>query len=369
VRGIACLIVLIWHYFGATLASSPNQFIQSVFPLFCRIGPSGVDFFFVLSGFLIGGILLDNKQSPRYFLTFYVRRICRIFPVYYFIFAMLLLVLALRLNLAVPAFSDWLFKDLMPLWSYGTFTQNIFMSAQNNNGGAKFIGVNWSVAVEEQFYVIAPVVVLLFSRKNLIAICLAAIVIAPFIRQWVTAQGWWFYTLLPCRMDALAIGLLGACLMREPAALAFMKKNILVLYSILAAALLAFSLWWLTLFAYSAIAVFYATFIVLAVVHKDTNIAALCRLPWLGSIGMISYGIYMYHQPVSGIVHGVLFNQIPTLAKPSDLVAIVLSLVITMALSIASYYWMERPIRRLGHRVKWFDQVSLATARPKPEAP
>ena len=80
-RGIGILMVVIYHYFVVHLAGRTSiiEYIASAFFLTW----TGVDLFFVLSGFLIGSILMDHKESPNYFRTFYIRRICRIFPLYY----------------------------------------------------------------------------------------------------------------------------------------------------------------------------------------------------------------------------------------------------------------------------------------------
>jgi peptidoglycan/LPS O-acetylase OafA/YrhL len=89
VRGIAILMVLVWHY--AVYEFQPEPGSIGAYALAClRLSWSGVDLFFVLSGFLIGGILIDNQQSNNYFKVFYVRRVCRIFPLYFFLASFIL---------------------------------------------------------------------------------------------------------------------------------------------------------------------------------------------------------------------------------------------------------------------------------------
>jgi peptidoglycan/LPS O-acetylase OafA/YrhL len=90
-RGCAILLVVIWHYVSQPANPAPGTVLALLVQPF-KIAWSGVDLFFVLSGFLIGGILLDHRSSPRYFKTFYIRRICRIFPLYYFWIALYLLI-------------------------------------------------------------------------------------------------------------------------------------------------------------------------------------------------------------------------------------------------------------------------------------
>ena len=117
---------------------------------------SGVDLFFVLSGFLIGGILLDARESPRYFQTFYIRRAYRIFPLYG-VMTFLFLMRHLPFRLLPGHFGD-VSPLTIPWWSYVTLTQNFWM-AQQGWYGAVAMAVTWSLAVEEQFYLTIPLLV------------------------------------------------------------------------------------------------------------------------------------------------------------------------------------------------------------------
>ena len=112
-RGIAILLVLIYHYIVDILVVEPGS--TGAFLLTCvRLSWSGVDLFFVLSGFLIGGILIDNRLSQNYFKAFYVRRICRIFPLYFFwLFLFCGLLLAAHF-LFLPVNLPWLLADPLP---------------------------------------------------------------------------------------------------------------------------------------------------------------------------------------------------------------------------------------------------------------
>lgn len=153
VRGLAALGVLVWH-FGPTIAAvEPGSTLAYA----CRavsLAWAGVDLFFALSGFLIASILLRAAGSPRYFLTFYVRRAARILPLYF----VLLAVLAagnLDGGLFFPAVLRPLFESQLPGWSFPVFAQNLFMPGINDFG-PKLTSVTWSLAVEEQFYLILP---------------------------------------------------------------------------------------------------------------------------------------------------------------------------------------------------------------------
>src|SRR5262249_34841992 len=136
----------------------------------------GVDLFFVLSGFLIAGILLDNRTATNYFSVFYTRRICRIFPLYFLVLGLFILLLATGAREWTSL--TWLFHDPMPLWSYATFTQNVPMALQSTLG-AGWMEVTWSLAVEEQFYFVIPLLVWLFPRRTLAVIAILLIFLAP----------------------------------------------------------------------------------------------------------------------------------------------------------------------------------------------
>jgi len=127
-RGIAILLVLYLHYF-VNGHGAAEQLGWLRYPVAMgRLGWSGVDLLFVLSGFLIGGILLEAKDSSRYFQTFYIRRSFRILPLY---FAVVSLFVVLKI-LFPRGVGD--FFGSVPLWSYATFTQNIWRSLFSENG-------------------------------------------------------------------------------------------------------------------------------------------------------------------------------------------------------------------------------------------
>ena len=140
VRGIAVLVVML-HNSGA-------------FPRLFAHGWMGVDLFFVLSGFLISGILLDTKQSESYFNNFYIRRCLRIWPLYYSALVfMFVLVPFLRPSEASAIFAS----RSSPWWAFPLFLQNFLVPSPT--GATGLLGVTWSLAVEEQFYLVWPWVI------------------------------------------------------------------------------------------------------------------------------------------------------------------------------------------------------------------
>lgn len=366
VRGLACLMVLVWHYAGATLVVPPNTTEAWAWEWGGAVGRSGVDLFFVLSGFLIGGILLDHRDSPSYFRTFYVRRVCRIFPVYYLVVLALLAVVWLGGAEHVPAFNLWLLKDLMPLASYPTFTQNFFMAAERHAGG-KFVAMTWSVAVEEQFYLLFPLVVRFLSRGAVRNLMLLSLLGAPLLRLFAARQGLWAYTLLPCRIDCLAAGVLGAFAVRDADLRAWLVRRHRLIYGGMAACLTAAYLQPAGALFYSWLALLYGLAILLVVVRPDIPAAAIARQGWLRGVGLISYGVYMYHQPINGSLHALLLGQAPTLRSWADLGVTCLSFVATFAAAWVSYHAVEKHLLRLGHRATWYpDEVRPVEAPSVP---
>ncbi len=180
IRGCAILLVLIWHYIACQLHSPPLDSINYILARSLSLTKSGVDMFFVLSGFLIAGILLDNREANNYFRVFYLRRICRIFPLYFLMLGLFLVLTTLGLDQS-PRF-HWLFQNPFPLWSYATFTQNILVGLRGDFG-ANWLGITWSLAVEEQFYCFIPLLVWLLPRRKFALVALSLIFLAPLLRS------------------------------------------------------------------------------------------------------------------------------------------------------------------------------------------
>jgi peptidoglycan/LPS O-acetylase OafA/YrhL len=180
----------------------------------CGLGFRGVDLFFVLSGFLITGILWDTKTRPLYFRNFYARRALRIFPLYYTVLLLTLLLLPTFGLATSSAFADG--RQHSPwLWLYGT---NILIAWKGEWCFGAFDHF-WSLAVEEHFYLVWPLVIFVCSRATAIKVCLGAIVLSVAAQAvWLTCGGNEIatetFTLF--RVDALALGGLLALVARGP---------------------------------------------------------------------------------------------------------------------------------------------------------
>ena len=214
-RGVAILLVMASHY--SWLVVAPDR-ILAIARAIASQGWIGVNLFFALSGFLITGILLDSKGRPRYLLTFYARRVLRIFPLFY---GVLIAALAavLLVKLAIPRFyasdrdAHGLYAAMPWLWTY---TVNIGMAWWHVNPW--LLGHFWSLAVEEQFYLFWPLVVLVSSRRRLFFLCMWLAVAALACRLVITGLGFPYgvnYLFTPCQIDPIALGAAAAIVYRK----------------------------------------------------------------------------------------------------------------------------------------------------------
>lgn len=233
-RGIAILLVLYYHY----VESSPV--LPSFLSALGRLTWSGVDLFFVLSGFLIGGILLNARESPNYFKAFYVRRAYRILPIYAATLAGFWLLRALtQVEYSDNASLQWLFSRPFAWYSYATFIQNFSMSYYGNLGPA-WLGATWSLAVEEQFYLTLPLMIKYVRPRRLPFLLGIVILFAPVFRTLLRlfiAQGEvGTLVLMPSRADALMLGVVAALFLRTEnlrQALVAAKKSLYVAQAVL----------------------------------------------------------------------------------------------------------------------------------------
>lgn len=190
VRGLAILAVLLSHA-STIIGVFPTTGLGRIVLHLTVPCWGGVDLFFALSGFLITGILIRGRRGDHYFSSFYARRILRIFPIYY-----LFLIGSLAVCTAIPFIarsvhgSDaHLPSTLSQRLCYFLYLQNIpYFWPSLSAGLVGLWGAYWSLAVEEQFYFLWPTLVRFVRLRWLYWFCLAALVAAPFVRQWVAEK-------------------------------------------------------------------------------------------------------------------------------------------------------------------------------------
>ena len=341
-RALAVFAVIYFHYL-------PN------YQGFFHWGDWGVRLFFVLSGFLITGILLKcrdlkesvNKTSNRVtkrqvhpLKQFYIRRSLRIFPLFY------LVVLATALLNVKPA------RDLL-IWNL-TYTSNFYFALKGSWGGP--ISHFWSLAVEEQFYLLWPFLILYLPRKHLAKFILGAVCLSPIyqISGFYAGLNGKFLsiTMLACLIYLAMGGLLANFRFESPEK----YKNLASLSAynwaglFLFGAMIATSLipnYLLKLTASSvATALFFTWLIHKASVGFRGPAGKLLEWKPLLFIGSISYGIYVYHNLIPVIVPRIF--SVLHLPYPQNVFAHALvSLVLTLIVATLSYLLFERPINNL----------------------
>jgi peptidoglycan/LPS O-acetylase OafA/YrhL len=366
IRGLAILFVLIIHI-GCDANSAAGHrwlfYLIHAGSLFW----SGVDLFFVLSGFLIGGILLDARNSPNYFKTFYTRRVFRIIPIYAFVVGVFYLCIAFGIESRMVG-SDWLFGPTVPWYTYLTFTQNIGFATGTPNL-ALWLAATWSLAVEEQFYLILPAIIWLVSDRLLPYLLGGAILGAPLLRLLLNLS----YshgriaslTLMPCRADALLLGVAVAMLVRRRSLWESLKTQRVRLVSawfVLLAGLPLFILFkesdplesfWMSTVGLSWLALFYVGFLLLALIYSDSWLGRILRNSWLKALGTISYGVYLLHWPVLGLTFMIFLHKRPWAETSGERLLLLLALTFTIAIAAVSWMTFEKRLLRIGHKAEY----------------
>jgi len=316
VRGLAISLVMAVHLFSNPLPW--GGFFQNTFKQLLSYGALGVEVFFVLSGFLITGILQDSRTRPGYFKNFYMRRCLRIFPLYYGVLALVALWafgLPTLVQLEPPTLSDMQrLQDIQGwLWSYGL---NVYIWVHDVSAWTQlpYVAHFWSLCVEEHFYVFWPLVVFFFPRKPLMYVSLGMVAFSMFARMYMyatDANPLAIYVLTFCRLDALCLGSLlalavrGECRPEED--MRWMRKAahgllgggaLFIVVSFFVTLGNKESLLWVVMkpLRETAFNVVFAGICACALVAGPRSLTAVffCSSP-LRFLGRYSYGLYVYH--------------------------------------------------------------------------
>ncbi len=282
-RGVAISLVLMVHLASPTLPFSSEAWLATR-RLVGWVGPTGVDLFFVVSGFLITSILLTCRESPGALRAFYVRRALRILPAYYAFVGLAFLLPLIRR--AYPALAD--------PWPTLLFVQN-WQLAFNDGAPGWPNNILWSVSIEEQFYLIWPLAVYALSRRSLVRVTLALIVLSVVARvvSWQLIGGSAASFLTFCRLDGLALGALAA-LGCVPRRLTLVMVASGVAYGLTTAVVMAAIdigfVGWLLLVAFGKLAISLFYYAVMLKLGGPANAAMVY-------LGRRCYGLYLFHAP------------------------------------------------------------------------
>jgi peptidoglycan/LPS O-acetylase OafA/YrhL len=356
-RAIAIIAVVAWHYLG--IGDGPASTPWRVF----IVGRSGVDLFFVLSGYLITSILLANSGSGHYFKTFYGRRSLRILPIY---FLMVTVYLAGQ-NIHGDA-ARYLFSGSVPWWSYVIGLQNIWMAAEQTYGAYWFAGT-WSLAIEEQFYLFFPLIVYWVPRRVLPWLLVALLVLCPIGRIMAYSLGdrFGYYVLMPLRADIMAIGSLIAWLEFSEAITASVRR---VFRTAFWAAVVFFPVfaWGIdnsdrtsATWGHSYLVVLYGSIVFMVLDHRGAPQLAILRGRGAAFIASISYALYLVH----GNVLALFFTAVKadrTILTWQGCALTAAALAASMALCAVSYWLVEAPLIRMAHQKFKFGAVDATSS-------
>lgn len=363
-RGIACLLVFLTH-FNYWQTEKNSSFFGIIYHTILSLGWCGVDAFFVLSGFLITGILLDNKEEPHYFKNFYARRILRIFPLYYF--ALILFLLVLR-----PILSQQeSYIELLNIQSWYWFYLQNWQPGFNGSVDMNIIVHFWSLAIEEQFYLFWPFIIYWIPQR------FVGRTIAFFIIFAIIFRNILLFLHLPnpflpliiyihtfCRMDSLAIGAAIAVLVRSgywlPLTIRYSKLFLLLSSCGLVAIFIPQFISQGDLYpldpllqsmGFSLLAIFFGSLLILFLYLPENNsfIRILLWFP-LRQLGRVSYGFYIYHFPFIFLFCNSLSQYLIDLTHAywiSQLLLFLIFGISVFALSFLSWHILEKPILQL----------------------
>jgi len=366
IRGYGFLLVFCAHYLRPDLLAKPGTLRLKLISVPASPAIFAVPAFFVLSGYLIGGILYHTRNREGFFRVFYARRVLRVFPVYY------LTLLAIAAFYAI----EHVPMDLQ-FWSHFLYIQNLTPDPIARPDTSIVMGHFWSLAVEEQFYLIWPLMVWRFrDRRKLITAVIALIIACCLFRLAAPAlsiSGPRLGSLTPTRADAILFGVLLnlACETALYRKLVPMAKWA-ALAGIITAALLSFFKgvpWAFTSTGKEVgipLANFTAVAIVVAVMEKGSLLNRLCSQRWVCWLGALSYSLYVFHFTFSRFFLYQLVPHLNVYMRHSFavLVSTFLAFCTTLILSLFSYFMIERPIMKLKGRLRYGPEVrSLKTCQ------
>ena len=320
-----------------------------------KMGWMGVDLFFVLSGFLITGILVDSKQDAGYYRNFIARRALRIFPLYYFVLLLCMVVLPLLTPAFAGADYGYYLQHQGWFWLYG---QNWLYSKTGFPQNHTLIHF-WSLAVEEQFYIFWPLVVKLFDTKKLLYCCIALIVFSICFRllpgNWLGLSFPFQYMATLSRLDALCLGAATAVLLRLDAQwLARYISRIALVAAIIAVAGMVYfrGISFLKLYpVFTCVDICFVWLLLHALSNQPSLFKRFAENKTLRFLGKYSYGIYIYHYVLLNILQAHVSPRIAarlhTGTHSTEFIISVITIAIAVGISVLSFHYLEMPFLRL----------------------
>jgi len=352
VRGFMTIIVVISHYFGEV-----QHGLHAL-----MWGWIAVTMFYVLSGFLIARLILDKGGHANFFKVFYVRRICRTFPIYFVCVGLITTVTALW------HFSETYENDPFPLYAYLTFTQNFWMAATGSIG-EHWLAPTWTLALEEQFYLMAPALILFVPRHYLLRVLVGMMGFAVVARFWVLdfsslnpyASG----VLLPTRLDVLAAGVLAVVLLRQ-SWIDWAKLDQVLRVLPIPLLVTAMALKFISgengagYAAISPLLVSSACAAMLMSIARGAPEAQRFENSVFNFFCTISYAVYLTHLMVLGLMHNLILGTAPDVGSGAQILVTFAAIPVTVGVSYLLTRFIEAPITNFGRSFKWSKEQRMS---------
>jgi peptidoglycan/LPS O-acetylase OafA/YrhL len=359
-RGLAILLVLLHMLNLLNLQDGGSGLPAYVYSRLTHVGWTGVQLFFVLSGFLITGILLDSQRALNYYSGFYARRVLRIFPLYFAVLAVAFIVLPAAG--IVPANVALDRPHQFWLWTY--LSNWAALAGQGSKAFPHF----WSLALEEQFYLIWPLLVRSRTPAECVRFSVGVAVASLALRTVLTLAGVsddLIYENSFCRMDALALGGAAAAALRIPAwkdrIVAARNRLLLASLAVAVAGTIVTRGFWTGTFVGATVGYTLVSliFVLLLVAVAGADVAgargwpSLFRFAPLRTLGKYSYAMYVFHKPL----HDYLGKPLVAAFRP-DLPGSVLlcvayiagGVLVSLAVAWVSWHLYEKHFLRLKRR-------------------
>ena len=371
VRGLAIAGVMALHFITNTI--TPTNLVERTASKLATYGVWGVDLFFVLSGFLITGILLDSKGSHGYFRNFFVRRTLRIFPLYYGVLLLLFVIIpASTLQVFDPELVEMRSVQRW-IWPYLT---NVYLGGQPDFT-IPYLSHFWSLAIEEHFYLVWPFVIFALSRRSAMWVCAAIGLLAFALRlafAIATPDLLYSSVLTPCRLDTLCAGGWFALAAHGEGRLTHARALRGLAWA--GAGVFALSAWNATLASgapyvltlrTSLLAVFFGFFVYTAAHHPGLPVLkSSLRAGWLRTLGKYSYGLYVFHGIVAYAMHrrspAPFLNDLVPVHTLAALLQIGISVALSLGLAVLSFELFESRFLTLKKLFEYGDRSAAAPA-------
>ena len=338
-RGLAILLVLFIHFF---------KFIP---------GWLGVDLFFVLSGFLITGILIDSKNSANYYPNFIMRRVLRIFPLYFLFLLLFFIIIPLIAGKTFINHNQYYFDNQ---WWFWTYLQNWLFVVNEGYENNRILTHFWSLAIEEQFYLVWPLFVWLLSSKQLLKFSIFIVILSIIARiaYFVYGYSWLATDTTITRLDTLCLGAIIAILIREHNLKIWLEKYSRLIFRIsllIVLLLLVLDHSWfrpegaiMRTIGLTIVAIMFASLLIISLSDNPKSFASrFFSSKFLTFFGKYSYSMYVFHFPL-------LFFFVPQVRNfinrfegsgvTGFFVAGILGIMLTVLISLLTWQIIEKPI-------------------------